>query len=285
MRRSASTRSWSSRRPRSSGKQGEEGTGRSGGAAAPRQGEGEAGGLRLRQHRDARRARRVGRRGAGHPDPGRLTRSHAMKFVVAVALRPRLRCRRRVGLRVGARLVPPRPLSARVRAHRPRAREELRPRPGSARGGRLRREPLRPERGVGRRRRRSDAAPPGDGQGDRASHRRRQLRRLRSPRPRDQRPLRLVVPRPPARPLRRHCDLALAAYHAGQGNVDRWRRDGGGIAFPETRAYVDEVERVRRVYATAYPDELPPIASRSSASTSSVRAAPPRRLHAGTRAR
>ena len=43
--------------------------------------------------------------------------------------------------------------------------------------------------------------------------------------------------------------LALAAYHAGQGNV-------GGIAFPETRAYVDEVERVRRVYAKAYPDEL-----------------------------
>ena len=53
-------------------------------------------------------------------------------------------------------------------------------------------------------------------------------------------------------------ELALAAYHAGQGNVDRWRRDGVGIAFPETRAYVDEVERVRRVYATAYRAELAP---------------------------
>ena len=50
--------------------------------------------------------------------------------------------------------------------------------------------------------------------------------------------------------------LALAAYHAGQGNVDQWLADGSGIALPETRAYVDEVERVRRVYAKAYPDEL-----------------------------
>ena len=50
--------------------------------------------------------------------------------------------------------------------------------------------------------------------------------------------------------------LALAAYHAGQGNVDEWLAQGGGIAFPETQDYVDEVERVRRVYARAYAGEL-----------------------------
>ena len=50
--------------------------------------------------------------------------------------------------------------------------------------------------------------------------------------------------------------LVLAAYHAGQGNVDRWREDGTGIAFPETRSYVAEVMRLRDVYADAYSTEL-----------------------------
>ncbi len=49
---------------------------------------------------------------------------------------------------------------------------------------------------------------------------------------------------------------ALAAYHAGQGNVDEWRKRGVGIQFPETRSYVDKVERVKKVYASAYADEL-----------------------------
>ena len=57
---------------------------------------------------------------------------------------------------------------------------------------------------------------------------------------------------------RRYHDLrtALAAYHAGQGNVDEWLREGRRIEFPETRDYVDEVTRVRKVYAKAYASEL-----------------------------
>jgi soluble lytic murein transglycosylase len=57
---------------------------------------------------------------------------------------------------------------------------------------------------------------------------------------------------------RRYGDMrtVLAAYHAGQGNVDRWRRAGVGIAYPETRAYVDEVARMRDVYSDAYTQEL-----------------------------
>jgi soluble lytic murein transglycosylase len=51
-------------------------------------------------------------------------------------------------------------------------------------------------------------------------------------------------------------ETALAAYHAGPGNVDRWLADRSGIAFPETQAYVDEVTRVRRIYAQAYGPEL-----------------------------
>ena len=49
---------------------------------------------------------------------------------------------------------------------------------------------------------------------------------------------------------------ALAAYNAGQTNVDRWRRDGGEIAFAETREYVSRVLELRETYARAYPDKL-----------------------------
>ena len=50
--------------------------------------------------------------------------------------------------------------------------------------------------------------------------------------------------------------LALAAYNAGQANVDGWLAAGEGIPFPETREYVDEVLEIRDIYARAYSDEL-----------------------------
>jgi soluble lytic murein transglycosylase len=59
--------------------------------------------------------------------------------------------------------------------------------------------------------------------------------------------------------------LALAAYNAGIGSVDRWlaeSRSAGGrfgvaaIPFPQTRAYVERVLAAQREYRELYPREL-----------------------------
>ena len=47
-------------------------------------------------------------------------------------------------------------------------------------------------------------------------------------------------------------ELALAAYHAGQGNVDEWLSRGERIGFAETREYVADVIELRGLYGKAY---------------------------------
>lgn len=57
----------------------------------------------------------------------------------------------------------------------------------------------------------------------------------------------------------RHAAVALAAYNAGEGNVDRWIAENGAddvlaAAYPETRRYVERVLRERDTYARLYPE-------------------------------
>jgi hypothetical protein len=76
-------------------------------------------------------------------------------------------------------------------------------------------------------------------------------------RPRDQRPLRLLLPPSPLAQVRRRAPGARRIYNAGQANVDDWISAGEEeIPFPETREFVDNVLEARDVYARAYADEL-----------------------------
>jgi soluble lytic murein transglycosylase len=50
--------------------------------------------------------------------------------------------------------------------------------------------------------------------------------------------------------------LVLAAYNAGQGNVDKWRANREEIQFAETKAYVERVEKLQRIYREAWAKSL-----------------------------
>lgn len=49
-------------------------------------------------------------------------------------------------------------------------------------------------------------------------------------------------------------EAALAAYNAGPTVVEVWRRNGGEIAFEETREYVKNVKYHRKVLEQLYPE-------------------------------
>ena len=59
--------------------------------------------------------------------------------------------------------------------------------------------------------------------------------------------------------------LAIAAYNAGETNLNRWIEGAGGreefdvpedLRFPETREYVQDVRETREAYREGYADEL-----------------------------
>ena len=82
------------------------------------------------------------------------------------------------------------------------------------------------------------------------------FRRQRPGRPRDQRPLRLVVPAPPARQVRRRAAGAgrLQRGPAQRRHVARRRR--GDPVRGDQRVYVDRVEHLKHVYREAYAQAL-----------------------------
>lgn len=60
-------------------------------------------------------------------------------------------------------------------------------------------------------------------------------------------------------------DVALAAYNGGMGNVNKWLKDDmyskdgislHDIPFPETKQYVENVNKYARIYGKLYSDKI-----------------------------
>ena len=147
------------------------------------------------------------------------------------------------------------PLPAPLRGDRPRPCQELRPRPVVAGSGDLHGEPVQRASALAGRRDRPHAAAARHGAGDRNANGRKRVRRRR-----------LYVPEiksATAPGTSATCSTATATSAPpsrrttqGRGTSTGGGRQGVGIQFPQTRSYVEKVERVKAIYAKAYATEL-----------------------------
>ena len=138
------------------------------------------------------------------------------------------------------------------------------PRPGACRRGHLPGVAVPHRRALAHGRRRAHAAPARDGAGDRAPHGRHGVPGERPDEPRDQHPLRLVVPAEPVREVPQRAARARRVQRgsgqrrplARQRPADRVRRD----ARLRRRGRVAEAHLQRGLARRAYaPDELDPV--------------------------
>ena len=69
-------------------------------------------------------------------------------------------------------------------------------------------------------------------------------------------------------------NIALAAYNAGPTQVQKWLADDGNITFPETRAYVENIQKTKATLKILYPSWSQPGDSRASRETPTRNSSP-----------